>query len=140
MTDSHLPASKRTIMVVDDDPDLVTILTIMLEQKEYNVRHAYGGMQLFSGLEGQKPDLIILDIMMPRMDGLEVLTRLKGDSNTRPIPVVLLTAKQPDEAIYRGGRSSSISVICAIHVIPASSPGGMRVPSPPLARCFGWKR
>ncbi len=102
MTDSQFPESKNTIMVVDDDPDLVTVLTIMLEQSEYNVRHAYNGMQLFSGLEGEKPDLIILDLMMPYMDGLEVLDRLKADQETSSIPVILLTAQDEFENIMSG--------------------------------------
>lgn len=102
MTDSHSQASKNTIMVVDDDPDLVTVLTIMLEQKEFNVKHAYSGPQLFSGLERQKPDLIILDIMMPHMDGFEVLKRLKADQETSSIPVILLTAQEEFENIMTG--------------------------------------
>ncbi len=102
MIDSHIPASKSTIMVVDDNPDIVTIVKTLLEGKGYKVLSAYSGEEVFILLVKKKPDLIILDIMMPRMDGLEVLTRLKGDSNTRPIPVVLLTAKQPDEAIFGG--------------------------------------
>ncbi len=102
MTDSQFPESKNTIMVVDDDPDLVTILTIMLEQNEYNVRQAYSGVQLFSNLEGQKPDLIILDVMMPHMDGLEVLERLKADQETSSIPVILLTAQGEFENIMSG--------------------------------------
>ena len=89
-------------MVVDDNPDIVTTVKTLLEAKGYEVQPAYSGQEVFNLLAKQKPDLIILDIMMPRMDGLEVLTRLKGDSNTRPIPVVLLTAKQPDEAILGG--------------------------------------
>ncbi len=52
MTDLHLPASKRTIMVVDDDPELVTLLRLMLERKGYSVRCAYSGPQLLAGLEG----------------------------------------------------------------------------------------
>ncbi len=95
-------AKKKNIMVVDDNPDIVTIVKTLLEVKGYKVQSAYSGQEVFNLLAKQKPDLIILDIMMPRMDGLEVLTRLKGDSNTRPIPVVLLTAKQPDEAILGG--------------------------------------
>ncbi len=95
-------AKKKNIMVVDDNPDVVTIVKTLLEGKGYKVKSAYSGQEVFILLAKQKPDLIILDIMMPRMDGLEVLTRLKSDSNTRPIPVVLLTAKQPDEAIYGG--------------------------------------
>ncbi|MCZ6564127.1 MAG: response regulator [Deltaproteobacteria bacterium] len=95
-------AKKKTIMVVDDNPDIVTVVKTLLEVKGYKVQSAYSGQEVFNLLAKQKSDLIILDIMMPRMDGLEVLTRLKGDSNTRPIPVVLLTAKQPDEAILGG--------------------------------------
>ncbi len=102
MADSHSPASKKTIMVVDDNPDIVTIVKTLLEGKGYKVQSAYSGQEVFHRLAEQKPDLIILDIMMPRMDGLEVLTRLKSYSNSRPIPVVLLTAKQPDEAIFGG--------------------------------------
>ncbi len=64
MTDSHLPTSKRTIMVVDDHPDLVAILRITLESKGFNVRFAYSGKDLFAGLEELKPDLIILDSLI----------------------------------------------------------------------------
>ena len=95
-------AKKKTIMIVDDNPDIVTIVKTLLEGKGYKVQSAYSGQEVFNLLAEQKPDLIILDIMMPRMSGLEVLTRLKGDTNTRSIPVVLLTAKQPDEAIFGG--------------------------------------
>ncbi len=95
-------AKKKNIMVVDDNPDIVTIVKTLLEGKGYKVQSAYSGQEVFNLFAKEKVDLIILDIMMPRMDGLEVLTRLKGDSNTRSIPVVLLTAKQPDEAIFEG--------------------------------------
>ncbi len=57
MTDSHFPARKSVVVVVDDDPELVAILRIMLEDNEFNVRCAYSGPQLFAGLENQKPDL-----------------------------------------------------------------------------------
>jgi len=102
MTDSHLPASNRTILVVDDSPDLVEILRITLESKGFNVRCAYSGKDLFASLEEQKPDLILLDIMMPQMDGLELLTRLKENSDTASIPVILLTAKVQHEDLLRG--------------------------------------
>ena len=57
MTESLFPASKSTIVVVDDDPELVAILRMMLEDEEFNVRCAHIGSQLFAGLEKQKPDL-----------------------------------------------------------------------------------
>jgi CheY-like chemotaxis protein len=102
MTDSPIPASKRTIMVVDDNPDLVEIIRMMLETSGFIVTCAYSGKDLFAGLEEQKPDLIILDIMMPQMDGLEVLTRLKEDQSTATIPVILLTAKVDYKDVLEG--------------------------------------
>ena len=102
MTDSHIPASKNTIMVADDNPDLVEIVRVMLEAKGYNVMCANSGKELFAGLEKQMPDLILLDIMMPQMGGLEVLDRLRGNPGTASIPVILLTAKVLDEDVQRG--------------------------------------
>ena len=92
MTDQLFPATKSTIMVVDDDPDMVTLLRARLEQREFNVMYAYSGSQALAGLEKQKPDLILLDIMMPEMDGFEVLRRLKAAPETSSIPVILLSA------------------------------------------------
>ena len=107
MTDSPIPASKRTIMVVDDNADLVEIVRLTLESKGFNVRCAYSGQELLDSLEKQKPDLILLDIMMPQMDGLEVLTRLKGDPGTASIPVILLTAKVQYEDVLGGYKTGA---------------------------------
>ena len=89
-------------MVVDDNHDLVEVVRLTLESKGFNVRCAYNGQELFTGLEELKPDLIILDVMMPQMDGLKVLTRLKGDPGTASIPVILLTAKVQYEDVLGG--------------------------------------
>ncbi len=99
MTDSHLQASKWTIMVVDDERELVAVVRTMLEEKGFNVRCAYSGKDLFASLEEQKPDLILLDIIMPQMDGLQVLRRLKEDPRMPFIPVILLTEKADDEDV-----------------------------------------
>ncbi len=72
-----------------------------------NVRCAYSGEDLFAGLEELKPDLILLDIMMPQMDGLEVLTWLKGNPATASIPVILLTAKVFHEDVLRGYKTGA---------------------------------
>jgi CheY-like chemotaxis protein len=88
--------------VVDDCTDLVTIVRLLLENAGFNVMCAYNGTQLFDGLKEQKPDLILLDIMMPQMDGLEVLTRLKENPDTASIPVILLSAMALDEDIREG--------------------------------------
>jgi CheY-like chemotaxis protein len=92
----------KTVMVVDDNPDIVTIVKTILEGKGYGVQSAYSGQEVFNLLSEQKPDLIVLDIMMPQMDGLEVLTRLKGEPSTATIPVILLTAKVQYEDVLGG--------------------------------------
>jgi len=102
MTDVHSRASNRTIMVVDDNHDLVEVVRFTLESNGFNVRCAYSGEELFTGLEELKPDLIILDIMMPEMDGLQVLTRLKGNPATASIPVILLTSKVEYKDVIKG--------------------------------------
>ena len=89
-------------MVVDDNPDIITIIKTILEGKGYNVVSASSGQELLNLLKNQKPDLIILDIMMPEMDGLEVLTKLKGVPDTTSIPVILLTAKVQYEDVLGG--------------------------------------
>lgn len=94
--------NKKTVMVVDDNPDIITIVRTILEGKGYNVLSATSGPELLDLLKTQKPDLIILDIMMPEMDGLEVLTRLKGMTETATIPVILLTAKVQYEDVLGG--------------------------------------
>ena len=98
---------KQTIFVVDDDPDLVTILRLILEHNGFRVVCAYSGRQLFTALEEQKPHLIILDVMMPHMHGFEVLTRLKGSQETASIPVIMVTAKIQFENILEGYKAGA---------------------------------
>ena len=94
--------TQRTIMVVDDNPDIITIVKTILEGKGYQVLSASSGQELLNLLTDRKPDLIILDIMMPEMDGLEVLGRLKAVAETASIPVILLTAKVQYEDVLGG--------------------------------------
>ncbi len=94
-------------MVVDDNPDIVNNVRLLLEQKEFNVRCAYNGNEVFAGLKEQKPDLILLDIMMPKMDGLEVLNLLRGNPSTSSIPVILVTAKVQYEDILGGYKTGA---------------------------------
>jgi len=94
--------TKKTIMVVDDNPDIITIVKTILEGRGYTVFSASSGPELLNMLPNHKADLIILDIMMPEMDGLEVLTRLKGKTETASVPVILLTAKVQYEDVLGG--------------------------------------
>ncbi len=99
---ADLPASKRTIIVVDDDPEIVEVVRTILEQTDFNVICVYSSLEIFASLEEQKPDLILLDIIMPQMDGLEALTRLKENPETASIPVILLTAKVQHDDVLGG--------------------------------------
>jgi DNA-binding response OmpR family regulator len=83
---------KKYILVVDDDPDLVETLAMMLESKGCEVGRAYDGIEGEESIRERRPDLVVLDIMMPRKDGYVLCGELKADEKTRDIPVVLLTA------------------------------------------------
>lgn len=93
---------KKNILVVDDDPDVVTIIKGILHSGEYEVQSVYRGREVFARLEEKKPDLIILDIKMPEMDGFQVLKRLKASPETSSIPVILLTGKGQYQDVLTG--------------------------------------
>lgn len=90
---------KAKILVVDDDVDTVELLTKRLSAEGYHTLEAYDGEQALQRVEEYRPDLIILDIKMPKIDGYEVCGRLKRSEDTRFIPIIMLTvkAKVPDK-------------------------------------------
>jgi DNA-binding response OmpR family regulator len=81
------------ILVVDDNEDVVGTIERSLRRKGYQVTAAYDGKQALRAIESRRPDLMILDIMMPHIDGLEVCRRLRGDPKTAMVPVLFLTAR-----------------------------------------------
>jgi len=83
---------RKYILVVDDDPDLVETVGMMLESRGFEVGRAYDGIEGEESIKERRPDLIILDIMMPRKDGYVLCAELKAKQETRDIPVILLTA------------------------------------------------
>lgn len=84
---------KSRILVVEDDPSVVVFLTDLLEFMGYDVRTAQNGLEALRQVREEPPDLIVLDVMMPELDGYEVCRQLKADVRTRQIPVLMLTAK-----------------------------------------------
>ncbi len=84
--------SRKYILVVDDDPDMVETVAMMLESKGCEIGKAYDGVEGLESVRRRRPDLIILDVMMPRKDGYQLCAELKADQSTRSIPIVLLTA------------------------------------------------
>lgn len=85
--------AKERILVVDDEPDIVKMLTLRLKSKGYEVIAAFDGLEALDKARNEKPDLIILDLRLPKMDGYQVCRLLKFDKKYGSIPVVMLTAK-----------------------------------------------
>ncbi|MBW1668650.1 MAG: response regulator [Deltaproteobacteria bacterium] len=83
------------ILVVDDEEDVLSLTRIMLESKEYSVTTANGGEEALTIIANDKPDLVLLDIVMPGVHGLDVCRTLKRDESTRHIPVIMFTALGP---------------------------------------------
>lgn len=80
------------ILVVDDDSKIQMVIRIMLQKKGYDVRCASSGIEAFQEIPEYRPDLILLDVMMPGMDGYEVCRKLKSSESTKNLPVIMLTA------------------------------------------------
>jgi len=83
---------KLKILVVDDEPETVEMLKVALERGNYNVVAAYDGKEGIEKARSEKPALIVLDIMMPRMNGVEACKIMKSDTELASIPVIMLTA------------------------------------------------
>ena len=84
---------KKRILLVDDEHELVDMVKIRLEANGYDVAVAYNGEEGLKAAKEKNPDIILLDIMMPKKDGYTVLKDLKADDKLREIPVIIITAK-----------------------------------------------
>jgi DNA-binding response OmpR family regulator len=90
-------ADEKTILLVEDDESLAEILVMALESKGYAVKTACDGQKGFEMLSEAPPQLAILDVMMPKMDGFQLCRMIKFDDNFKHIPVIMLTARAQDE-------------------------------------------
>src|SRR5437016_6626104 len=94
-----MPAKKTTILTADDDPQLLRLITRNLQLEGYAVLSASDGQQALEQIESQSPDLVLLDVMMPRMDGFSVCHRVREFSS---VPIIIVTARGQDEDKVRG--------------------------------------
>lgn len=97
----------RRVLVADDERDIAGFLQMTLEMHGYQVQAVYDGREAWELAKRTLPDLVILDVMMPRMTGLEVLTRLRTNPDTAEIPVVMLTAKASDADVWDGWQAGA---------------------------------
>ena len=92
---------RSKILVVDDDPDIIEAITTVLESiDEYEVHTACDGLECMQAIKEDLPDLLILDLLMPRMDGFAVVRDLRGNPRYRKLPIMILTSVRED-ASYR---------------------------------------
>lgn len=85
--------AKKKVLIVDDDPNIVQSISFVLEKEGYTVFSAFDGEKAFIAAKENLPQLIILDIMLPKMDGFQVYRLLKAEPQTREIRTIVLTAK-----------------------------------------------
>lgn len=102
----------KTILIVEDEQNLVELLKFRLEANGYHVETAFDGEEGLSKIEKLKPDIVILDIMMPRMHGYDVCRKAKENTGTKDIPIIMLTArtqKKDEEQAKACGADSFIA-------------------------------
>ena len=109
---------KKRILVVDDEPKNITLLKDILERAEYQVLVATNGLSALQIVERNRPDLILLDIMMPKMDGYETCSRLHNNPDTAVIPIIFVTAMTATEEESRGFEVGAVDYITK----PVSAP------------------
>jgi DNA-binding response OmpR family regulator len=103
---------KKKILIVDDEEDILHFLELVLQEKGYEVVTAAGGHDALTRAQMDNPDLVLLDIMMPQMDGWEVLKLLRVDDETAHIPVAMLSARTEAKDRVQGLQEGAVDYIC----------------------------
>jgi len=101
----------KRILVVDDDENILNLERTILEQKGFEVTAAQGGAEALKLLADKTYDLVLLDVMMPEVDGFTVCRKIKEDDRLKDVPVIFLTAKGGGEALAEGFESGAVMYI-----------------------------
>jgi len=88
-----MPEEKKTVVCVEDEPEMIDLVKLILGRKGFDLVGAVGGREGLETVRKLKPDLVLLDLMMPDMDGWEVYQQMKADDELKNIPVIVVTAK-----------------------------------------------
>jgi CheY-like chemotaxis protein len=100
-----------SILIVDDDLDTITLIGLMLQRRGFEVHKVQSGTEVFSFLAHTMPDLVLLDVMMPGMDGYEVCRRIKTNPVLNHLPVIMLSARAQPASQMEGFRAGAIDYI-----------------------------
>ena len=90
---NKMSATVKSILCIEDEAEMIDLMRLILGRKGYDVKGAASGLEGLKMIREQQPDLILLDLMMPEMDGWEVYQQIKADEKTKSIPVIVVTAK-----------------------------------------------
>ena len=93
---------QKKILAVDDERHIVRLIQVNLERAGYLVVTAFDGREALKKIDEEKPDLVVLDVMMPNMNGFEALKQIRANPQTRNLPVIMLTAKAQDQDVFQG--------------------------------------
>jgi DNA-binding response OmpR family regulator len=99
----------KKILVIEDDVDLNTIIELNLQKEGFETDHAYDGEEALKKVEEFQPDLIILDVMLPKLNGVEFNTKLKSNPKTKNIPIIALTGKLGTKELFSVNNQLTVS-------------------------------
>ena len=97
-----IEVEKLNVLIVDDVPLNILLIKKMLSQYTFEIRTANGGQAALDAIKTKKPDLLLLDLMMPGIDGFEVIRRLLADDSTKDLPIIILSALNSEQDISKG--------------------------------------
>jgi len=102
VSDSASPREQPVVLAADDDEDILDLVVFRLERSGYRVLKAHDGAEALELALAEVPDLAVLDVMMPKLDGFELTRRLRAEAATSRMPIILLTARAQDADVQRG--------------------------------------
>jgi DNA-binding response OmpR family regulator len=103
MTEAEaVPREQPVVLAADDDEDILSLVAFRLERSGYTVIQARDGQEALELALAEKPDLAVLDVMMPKLDGFELTRRLRAEASTNRMPIILLTARAQDADVAQG--------------------------------------
>lgn len=103
--------TRRIILVVDDEPEITRMLQVMLEHHGYEVRRAHGTAQGMHMLESEPPDLVLLDLMMPHLSGVELCAYIRRDPRTAKVPVIVYTAANNEQVVQSAMEAGATKIL-----------------------------
>ncbi len=105
------PAKRNNVLIVDDTPENLTVLRKILTEHGYRIRPAINGEIALKTIQSDPPDLILLDILMPKMDGYEVCNILKSNPHTKDIPIIFISALSEVDDIVKAFQEGGVDYV-----------------------------